>query len=399
MSGIFSFFRSIRGKKLFYSIAFVALLLFVVVAVRFNIKGHFEGLFLLKGEKGSLVELKDDLYLGDGHRVICGIDFDDPRYHLRNFFSRNRHQAPYLTYEWFDKDGVGYVKNNLPDGRQLITNFSRFANEDDSGQEFHGLFVGGGMPADVRDDNPAKENKSVMTYFDGNRWFHIWCNANEAIFSQDALAPIFPCQWKFVESKVLNSSDKELTLFSRHIITVDNATLQMDRVAYFTAGEPYFILSLNITNISKVFAHYLYVYGDEPWLGNYGTSGGNVGWVRDHLVQRVGPVDSRKYSYAGFFDCGSDLIGEGHNFTKVADFLQWKSDEGPILYFTNSPFEKFNPVSHEPLKGNARFLGVQFTMTNLVPGDSVHYDLAIGMASLDPKTGFPVKPRTPLDSR
>jgi hypothetical protein len=171
----------------------------------------------------------------------------------------------------------------------------------------------------------------------------------------------------------------------------------MDRVAYFTAGEPYFILSLEITNVSKVFAHYVYIYGDEPWLGNFGTSGGNVGWVKDRLIQRVGTVDSKKYHYAGFFDYGNDINREGHNFTKKANFLQWESKQEPILYFTNSSFEKYNPLNHEPLNSNARFLGIQFNETNLIPGEAVYYDIAIGMASLDPKTGFPVKPATLLD--
>jgi hypothetical protein len=171
----------------------------------------------------------------------------------------------------------------------------------------------------------------------------------------------------------------------------------MDRVAYFVAGEPFFILSLEITNISKVFAHYVYIYGDEPWLGNFGTSGGNVGWVKDRIIRQVGPVGNNAYNYAGFFDSGNDAIGEGHNFTGKADFLQWESKEPPILYFANSPFEKYDPLNHDPLSGNARFIGVQFNMTNLIPGEAVYYDLAIGMAGLDPKTGFPVKPATLLD--
>jgi hypothetical protein len=397
MTAKLPFLQRINGKKRFCLITFILLLLLICATVRFNIKGHFEGLFLLKANKGSLLELKDDLYLNDAHSLIWGIDFDDPVYRLHYFFNRNQHKVPYLTYEWFAKDGVGYVRNHLPGGRQLVTNFSRFTFEENDGLELHGLFVGGGMPADVRDGKVFKENKSGMAYFDGKRWFHIWCNANEAMSSPQTLNPIFPNQWKFIESKVMNASEKELTIRSRHIITVDNATLQMDRIAYFTAGDPYFILSMEITNIGKVFAHYVYTYGDEPWLGNYGTSGGNIGWVKDRLIQKVGPVDSKKYSYAGFFDYGNDSIGEGHNFTKMANFLQWKSDEEPILYFTNGPLEKYNPLNHEPLESNARYLGIQFNVTNLIPGESVYYDLAIGMAGLDPKTGLPVKPATLLD--
>ena len=395
MSVKFPFFQRMTRKKRFFSIISICLLVLAAATIRFNIKWHFEGLFLLKGADGALLEVKDDLYLGDGHRLIWGIDFDDPSYRIHQMFDRNQHTVPYLAYEWTARDGVGYVRNFLPGGRQMVTNFSRVTDE--GGRECQGLFVGGGLPANVMDGDLVKMNQTGMAFCDGNRWYHIWCNVNEAMFSPRTMTPVFPSQWKFVESKVLDASEKELTLFSRHIIKIDDATLRMDRVAHFTAGEPYFVLSLKITNIGKVFAHYIYTYGDEPWLGNYGTSGGNVGWVKDRLIQYVGPVDSEKYSYAGLFDYGNDTLGEGHNFTRMANFLQWKSDQKPMVYFTNSPFQKYDPANHEPLSGNARFIGVQFSMTNMVPGESVQYDLAIGLAGLDPKTGFPVKPATPLD--
>jgi hypothetical protein len=390
-----TFIQRMTKRKRFYFISIVCLLLLASAFVRFNIKGHFEGLFLLKGIEGYRLELKDDLYLGDAHRLIWGIDFDDPYYRIGHLFDRNRHEVPYLTYEWMEGDGKGYVRNFLPGGEPLLTVFSRFTDE--GGMEAKGLFVGGGLPAEARENDIVKMNQTGMAFFDGKRWFHIWCNANEAMFSPDTMTPIYPSQWRFVESKVWNASDKELTLYSRHIIKVGDATLQMDRVAYFTAGEPYFILSMEIRNISKVFAQYVYTYGDEPWLGNYGTSGGNVGWVKGRLIQYVGTVDSRKYNCAGFFDYGNDAVGEGHKFTRKANFLQWDSDQDPILYFTNSPFEKFDPLRREPLTGNARFIGIQFSMDNLLPGESVYFDLAIGMAHLDLKTGLPVKPATLLD--
>ena len=65
--------RTVRRKS-FYAVVVLGLLLVLVLAtVRFNIRGHLEGLFLLKGETGSLLEVKDDLYLNDGLRLIAEV--------------------------------------------------------------------------------------------------------------------------------------------------------------------------------------------------------------------------------------------------------------------------------------------------------------------------------------
>src|SRR6266496_3969624 len=97
-------------KKRYLAISIISLLLLAVATIRFDIRGHFEGVFLLKGIKDYRLELKDDLYVGDAHRLVWGIDFDDPYYRLGHLFKRNRHEVPYLTYEWMAGDGKGYVR-------------------------------------------------------------------------------------------------------------------------------------------------------------------------------------------------------------------------------------------------------------------------------------------------
>jgi hypothetical protein len=110
-------------------------------------------------------------------------------------------------------------------------------------------------------------------------------------------------------------------------------------------------------------------------------------------------VDTRKYAYAGLFDYGNEAIGEGHNFTMTANFLEWKSPKAPMVYFSNSTDDFFAPVAsgNTPLSGNTRFIGVQWGPSFLPPGASDSYTLAIGMADRDPKTGLPAKPETHLN--
>jgi hypothetical protein len=386
--------RISRKTIVVLSVIAVLLVLAVSLTVTFNITGSHEGIFLFRGERGKLLEVKDDLYLGEAFRYIAGVDFDHIRHPLHEIFNGiEGAKEPYLDYKWDEKNGEGFVRNYLPGGKCILVSFSRFVDE--FGKEASGLFVGGGLPPDVADDDKAKMNASGMAYYDGVRWFHIWCSANEVILNRD-LRPRYPSTWKYLGSRVLHHSRDDLVLESSHEVSIDRIPLLIDRHVYIRAGATYFFLKVTIRNAGSVPVSYYYVYGDDPWLGNYGTSGGNVGWSGDGLYYYVGSLNTHKFNYAGYFDHGNDVIGEQHNHTGKANFIEWFSDSKPFVYFSNGPYD-IPPVHGEkiPLSSNARFIGIDWEQT-LQPDESVTYTLAIGMAAIDPKTGFPMKPELDL---
>lgn len=382
------------GKSLRYALISVgiAVILFTIFT-HFDITGRNEGLFLLHG-RNTLFEVKDDLFLGDGDRLIYGIDYDSPKFLFARFFKRSKPPepgTPHIDVHWNCKDGSGYVMNYFGDGRKIFTSFSRF--EDSDGLETHGLFVGGGLPKNVMGSDLGKMDETGMAYFNGKRWEHLWCNVNEGLGSGKTMAPVTPAMWKFLGSRVLNSG-KSLAIESSHEAIVDDVPLRIDRYAYFRPGEPYFLLTIRLKNVGNQPVSYYYCYGDDPWLGGFGSSKGNVGWTKDRLYQYVGWVDTSKYTWAGYFDNGNPAAGEGHNYTNSANFIEWIGDETPAVYFSNDPMEyPTESNQNEPLKSNARFIGIQWGPRRLAPGEVEIYCLAIGMAWNDPQTGFPVKPK------
>jgi hypothetical protein len=92
------------------------------------------------------------------------------------------------------------------------------------------------------------------------------------------------------------------------------------------------------------------------------------------------------------FDYGNSAIGEGHTYTGAANFIEWLGDDRPDVYFANDGNGLSGAASPLPLSSNTRFLGLQWGPRQLAPGDSASYQMAIGMAARNPKTGFPVKP-------
>jgi len=395
MKELFSFFWMHR-KKIICLIFFGCIVGLVQATVKFTVTGNYEGIFLLKGEKGFVWEVKDDLYLGEGHRYIAGINLDDEKEFLKNLSVAHAItiKKPSLYYEWNESKGSGFVRNYLPGGKQLLTSFSRFINEFD--KETSGLFVGGGLPANVLEDNIVKMNETGMAYYDGSRWFHIWCNVNEAI-ANSRRETVFPHAWKFLGSRVLHHNIEDLVLESNHEVVIDRVPLRVDRFAYFRAGESYFLLSIRISNVGNRPTTYYYIYGDEPWVGNYGTSGGNVGWAADGIYQYASLLNTNKLHYAGLFDFGNDAIGEGHDFTLAANFIAWFGDVKPTVFFSNGPYD-FPLINGKrvPLSSNTRYMAVQWGPLTLQPGQSEEYTLAIGMAGNDPHTSFPVMPNIDL---
>jgi hypothetical protein len=165
----------------------------------------------------------------------------------------------------------------------------------------------------------------------------------------------------------------------------------MERYAFFSAGDIHFTLLTRIRNIGRTEANFSYVYGDEPWIGNYGSSRGDVGWFRDNIVNVEGPIDTDRYRYAGMFDYGNPLVEESHNYTRMASFVEWLGERPDVAFFSNNPgyFEDHKV----PLSSDTRFIGLQWGPKTLPPGASRTYVLAVGMAGRDAMSGFPVKPQ------
>jgi len=352
--------------------------LFLAVT-RLSIEGSWRGLFLLRSRDGRRLELKDDLFLGDGSRILAGASFAGARRWLGLDLAAPSGGAPRLTLEWNEREGRGLVRNLLGPHQELVTSFGRY--EDSDGRHPQGLFVGGSLP-DVAAD-PAGQNESGMTFRDGTSWFHIWCNVNEGLQDDQARRMTFPGEWRFLGSRVLLSDPTRVVLESRHELALGGGTLRMARFAYFTAGEPFFRLGVRLTALGPGPAAFSYVYGDEPWVGHFGSADGNVGWVAEGLLYYEGPIDPLVHRWAGILD---ELSG-------YAAYIEWVGDEVPTTVYVANQGGRFAPPGVQvPLHSNEVFIGLEWTGRRLQPGESRTFSMVIGMAESDPRTKRPMRP-------
>ncbi len=401
MTGIFTKAASLLTKKrLLYisSVAILSLLVVFVVLIRFDISGNFEGIYLLKRSHGALFDLQDDLFLGDERRLIFRLDFE-PVYELLHPASRSGSQTVHLRHEWSEQNGNGYVVTHLPGGSQLLTCFSRYRVHENISSK--GLFVGGGLPFSKNEEGEVTMNETGMAFYTGKEWHHIWCNSNEAIVSQSGRI-LYPQDWKFLGSRVLEANDKKVVIKSSHEISLDGADLRVDRYAFFKAGDTFFILAIVIRSRAPFATAYLYVYGDEPWVGEYGSSIGNVGWVKDRQLNYECSVDAGKYSFAGMWDVGNPAVpGEfeaGKNITGMANFIEWLGDNRPDRVYFSNTMGKFADESRKvPLSSrDNRVLFLQWGPRFIEPHQDQVILLGIGMAGIGPQKKLPVKPSVSL---
>lgn len=381
----------IRKKGRFFLICI--LFFFFILFFNFNIIDNYLGIFILKKSDGIGFEIKNDIYPDDIKNIIFAIDLEDFFQHIGvNQLFSNLNDYPKLDYIWDENNGRGVIKNMLDDNKKIYVSFSRF--KDDSGFVPKGLFLGGGLPRDLTNESPEQLNETGMAYYDGKKWYHIWCSANEGISTgYNYSSKIPPSLWDFKGSRILKKTEKELMIKSVHEVALNNSILKIDRYAYFQAGEPYFLLFINFKNIGKEPVDFIYVYGDEPWLGEYGSSVGDVGWVKDGLIFHEGPIDINKYDFLGFYDIGNMYAGEGNVYSGIANFIQWlyEKSKPDIAYFSNET-GNYSDKKLVPLNSKYnRNLSLEWGPKKLLPNKEFFISLAIGMVK-EYQFGIPIKP-------
>ncbi len=369
---------------------------FSCLFIEVELRNQFFGVFILKKEKGFGLRIVNDIYPSELKHKIISFHFSP---FTKNFFVRknSRNIFPRLNYIWDKKRGRGFVINYLEENKILLTVLSRFKTDTD--ETTSGIFIGGEIPESEFERETNKMNNTGMAYYDGTRWYHIWCTANEGLASGSDMTPISPVTWKFNGSEVLKATSQTVILKSKHIALTDGNPLYIERFGIFIAGKPFMILVQRITNTASNPVGFYYVYGDEPWLGNYGSSMGNIGWVRDRLIKYEEEIDTKKYQYFGFYDYGNDVIGEGHHYTGMASFIEWLYNEPDVAFIVNQENGVIKRARKKyPLKSELnRFIGCQWGPVYLKPKESFVMALAIGMAKGGKEGKIPEKPEVYFD--
>ncbi len=391
---MFSKNRRIRKWALIGAALLASLVVLLVVGRRvFHLTSTNAVLYFLRQPDGSM-ELTNHLRPDEHDRVERMLDVSC----LFNLFAQTEATVGLGNIEltWNDREGDGVIKEFRPGGTELLVVLSRYADDEGTPQ---GLFIGGDLPlGDTQRSSGAGNNNTGIAYYDGKRWNHIWCSLNEGVSLGGSATVYGPEKWKYLGSRVLKSTTSEAMVESSHEIRAllkgVPVSLFMKRTLLKRLGDDYLILKVEFTNQGSATFLYSYELGDEPWVGDfYRGSRGNIGWTDGELFKYEDYVNTSLHSFAGYWDAGNDVIGEGRGFSGYADFVEWLSGPPSFVYFANN-FGYARVDARKPLSSwNNRVISMIWLNQMLRPGERRAYVFAFGMAKPAQAGGrFPQKP-------
>jgi len=350
-------------------------------------------LYFLRDHSGGY-HVTNDLAFDEADHLVFMIDMSGVLNFLEGVASSAK-KEPILELDWSERNGRGLLREFRPDGSKFLAVLSRY---NDSGHSPKGLFVGGDLPFGDSDRLKDKSrNNTGISYFDGGKWIHVWCSANEALQIEGFSDLLTPPQWEYVRSDVIKNTSEEILITSRHRFDGkrndgEAVSLIMTRTLHKKAGDDFLVLRVEYTNIGKTPIQYNYIYGDEPWVGEFGNSGGDIGWARGKVFKRESYLLPIVDSFAGIWDRGNELVGEEHKYSGYANFVEWISNPPTMVAFSNSlsigEFREGRPLDHK----DSRVINLFWLSEILNPRYSRSYILALGMAKPDPLSGKPQKP-------
>ncbi|MGE5892921.1 MAG: hypothetical protein ACM34I_02585 [bacterium] len=381
---------SALGINLFVVTLLVSVFIFYEIL---NFNSSNAVLYLVKDQNGW-IRATDDLNFDESHKLLFMIDATAVFRFLEGLAASTYH-SPFIETSWNKEKGSGVLKELRPDGTKFLVVLSRYEEEKNSPK---GLFIGGDLQfGDMDRINDRGRNNTGISFYNGNQWLHIWCSINESLTIKGIEKVINPVDWLYSGSRVVRSSQNEVILESSHSYSTIGADgvpvrMQMTRTLYKRKGDNYVVFKVEFTNATYKEIEYFYRWGDEPWVGEFGDSSGDVGWTSGKVFRRESYILPVIDSFAGFWDYGNDLAGEQHKFSNYANFVEWLANPPTVVYFSNSlslqEFKEGNVLSSR----DNRIINLVWLNEHLKPGETKSHVLALGMAKPDQYTGFPVKP-------
>jgi hypothetical protein len=190
----------------------------------------------------------------------------------------------------------------------------------------------------------------------------------------------------YARGDVLHHSDAMVVLES----TNEGGCYRATRRLRWTRGDRHVVLAQVVRNTCEHPVSFDYWIGEDPWIGTYKSSEGDVGWV---LLEGEGPrilrkesrIEGRRLECAGQYDLGNEMSGEVQgSYSGVANFVRLSpSTPRPDgVYFANlfahadEEIDEQRPLGNETLTAfNLGWRGVE-----LEPGGTFGLRWAAGIA-------------------
>ncbi len=172
---------------------------------------------------------------------------------------------------------------------------------------------------------------------------------------------------------------------------------QVDKRLLWKREARYLLVSTRIENACDEPVHFDFWTGDDPWLGKYRSSEGDVGYTDQALVRTETKVDPARFRFGGVYDLGNTAAGEQEgSYSGAANFIMLRPDgrKPDRIYFANRFVHADDQIQPQRALDNKTMLALNLGWIDIAlrPGGSVAFAYALGLAS---STGRAEPPRAP----
>ncbi len=197
----------------------------------------------------------------------------------------------------------------------------------------------------------------------------------------------------YVSGRVLSATEEEVVLSSENA----GGCYQVNKIAATWAGARYWVIATRITNRCDKSVECDFFSGDDPWIGTYKSSDGDVGWTPQGLVRNETHFDLGSFTAGGLWDLGNQELGQKEgSFSNQADFfaldpslpLPDKASIANRFAHDESELDRSRPLDNRSMTA----LNLGWTGQHLEPGASLDVAMALGLAETGAPGGVPRLP-------
>ena len=239
----------------------------------------------------------------------------------------------------------------------------------------------------------------------GYRNINVWCAQDESIWDRQEEAE-YTYGWsenfgtgadgarlEYIRGGVFEETADGVTLWSENA----GGCYTVTKAATTRADAHWWIVATKITNRCDHAVHFDFFSGEDPWLGLYESSEGDVGWTPDGLIRFETVLPPRSFTRGGFYDLGNRAVDEEEGrYSGQANFIEI-DPASPLpdsTIFANAfahslaDVETTRPLDNESLTA----MNLGWTDIRLEPSQAFTVAMAMGLAVTTDALAIPTTP-------
>lgn len=307
---------------------------------------------------------------------------------------------------WDERTGRGPVLQSFEDGSRIEVCFQCGFKGYTGGLSIGGFNSPGFMYV------PAKPIR-------GFNFLNIWCAFDDTIF-EIKTEKKYNFGWSqnygerakgerliYTEGRIYKISKDKIVLKSVN----EGGCFKVSRFVEWNSGDRFLIFTQTIENRCHEKVEFDYWIGEDPWIGTYKSSEGDVGWVmmkdesgvKSEIIRNEYGIDGKDFVCGGLYDLGNRFRGEGEggfsnqaNFIRISPFVKHPT----AVYWANSfAHEESDIDSNRPLDNKTIIaMNIGWKGISLEGGGKFLLGWALGVAGEPEKTGNPpICPEIPYE--